>query len=306
MTGRPAGGRWSVWATAQQSSAAQRRGRYTPGSMAHPAKMLPAIAAHAVDAYTRPGDRVLDPMCGTGTTLVEAAHAGRHALGVEYEARWAQVARANLALAGRQGALGSGRVLVGDARHLAEVIPPELHGLFALVVTSPPYGASVHGRVTSTRDSGEAGVHKFDWTYGTDKANLAHQPLARLLDGFTAILAGCAAVLRPGGRVVVTTRPWRRGGELVDLPGMVAARGPDAGLEFEERCVALLAGIRDSRLVARPSFFALHNARKARDAGQPQALITHEDVLVFRRPQKPGSSRESQGVQRVLSRAAPR
>lgn len=284
MNGGAGDGLCSVWATAQQSSAAQRRGRYTPGSMAHPAKMLPAIAAHAVNVYTRPGDWVLDPMCGTGTTLVEAVHAGRNAVGVEYEDRWARVARANLALAKRQGAPGSGQVVVGDARALAAVVPTELHDLFALVVTSPPYGASVHGRVTSTRDSGEAGVRKFDWTYGTDKANLAHQPLTRLLDGFTAILAGCATVLRPGGRVVVTTRPWRRGGELVDLPGLVASRGPDAGLEFEERCVALLAGIRRSRLVARPSFFALHNARTARDAGQPQAVIVHEDVLVFRKP----------------------
>jgi DNA modification methylase len=28
---------------------------------------------------------VLDPMCGIGTTLVEAVHLGRHAIGVEYE-----------------------------------------------------------------------------------------------------------------------------------------------------------------------------------------------------------------------------
>ncbi|WTW98184.1 DNA methyltransferase [Streptomycetaceae bacterium NBC_01309] len=289
MTKGSAGRPGSVWATAQNSAAAQRRGRYTPGSMAHPAKMLPAIAAHAIDAYTRPGDWVLDPMCGTGTTLVEAAHAGRNALGVEYETRWAEVARANVLLAGLQGALGSGRVLVGDARTLSTVVPHELHGRFALVVTSPPYGASVHGRVSSTRDSGEPGVRKYDSTYGTDRANLAHQPLARLLDGFARILAGCTAVLRPGGRVVVTTRPWRRGGELVDLPGLVAARGAEAGLEFEERCVALLAGIRGSELVARPSFFALHNARKSRADGQPQAVIAHEDVLVFRRPE-PASS----------------
>lgn len=290
MTGRSTDGLRSVWATAQRTAAAQRRGRYTPGSMAHPAKMLPAIAAHAVGAYTRPGEWVLDPMCGTGTTLVEAVHAGRHAVGVEYEPRWAGVARANVTLAGLQGALGSGRVLVGDARTLTTVVPPELHGRFTLVVTSPPYGASVHGRVASTRDSGEPGVRKYDATYGTDRANLAHQPLTRLLDGFTRVLAGCAAVLRPGGRVVVTTRPWRRAGELVDLPGLVAARGPAAGLEFEQRCVALLAGVRDGELVARPSFFALHNARKARTDGQPQAVIAHEDVLVFAKGTPPPGS----------------
>ena len=61
----------SVWATAQQDARTQRRGRYLPASTAHPAKMLPAIA---ITPYTRPGDLVADPMCGIGTTLVEAIH----------------------------------------------------------------------------------------------------------------------------------------------------------------------------------------------------------------------------------------
>jgi hypothetical protein len=38
-----------------------------------------------VTADARPGDLVLNPMCGIGTTLVEAVHAGRDPIGVEYE-----------------------------------------------------------------------------------------------------------------------------------------------------------------------------------------------------------------------------
>ena len=48
--------------------------------------MLPAIAATAITRYTEPGDLVADPMCGIGTTLVEAIHLGRDAIGIEYEA----------------------------------------------------------------------------------------------------------------------------------------------------------------------------------------------------------------------------
>jgi hypothetical protein len=93
----------SVWATAQQAGPSQRRGRYVPASVKHPARMLPAIAAHAVASYTQPGDLVFDPMCGIGTTLVEAVHAGRDAIGVEYESRWSDIADANLALAHTTG-----------------------------------------------------------------------------------------------------------------------------------------------------------------------------------------------------------
>ena len=121
-----------------------------------------------------------------------------------------------------------------------------------------------------------------------------------LLTGFTRILAGCTVLLRPGGTVVVTARPWRQHGELVNLPGAILAAGAAAGLIPAERCVALLAGLRGQRLIPRPSFFQLDNIRKARARGEPWHLIVHEDVLVFRAPGFPGSSRELKGHQREL------
>ncbi|MEU0470932.1 site-specific DNA-methyltransferase, partial [Amycolatopsis sp. NPDC006131] len=46
----------SVWTTAQSSPAAQRKGKYTPESTPHPAKMLPDVVRHAVEHYTAPGE----------------------------------------------------------------------------------------------------------------------------------------------------------------------------------------------------------------------------------------------------------
>jgi modification methylase len=283
----------SVWNTAPTSAPAQRKGRYVPGSAAHPAKMLPQIAAHAISTYTRPGDLVLDPMCGIGTTLVEAIHLGRSALGVEYEPQWAKLARLNAASATHEGGTGSGAVHCGDACRLTQLIPATLHGAVDLVVTSPPYGPSVHGQVRSSRETGERGVVKKDFRYSHDPANLAHVSTGRLLDAFTEILTQCRLMLRPGGTAVVTTRPWRERGELIDLPSAVLAAGRAAGLIPTERCVALLAGIRDSRLIARPSFFQMKNVRDARCQGIPLSVVQHEDVLVFTRPGNHLSSGES-------------
>ncbi|MGF1431543.1 TRM11 family SAM-dependent methyltransferase [Kitasatospora sp. LaBMicrA B282] len=274
----------SVWVTAQKPAAGQRRGRYTPTSSAHPAKMLPAIAAHAIATYTNPGDLVLDPMCGIGTTLVEAVHLDRNAIGIELEGRWTAVARANLNLARTQGATGTATVTTGDARHTHTHIDPAHHGRVQLLLTSPPYGASVHGRVNATRDTHHGGIAKFDTTYGTNPANLAHAPTDHLLDAFATILTNCTPLLASGAHVAVTARPWRHHGELVDLPTAVIAAGQAAGLTPVERCVALLAGVRDGELLARPSFFQLTNIRAARAAGVPMHLIVHEDVLVFRKP----------------------
>jgi modification methylase len=300
----------SVWLTAQHNSRSQRTGRYLPGSVAHPAKMLPAIARHAINAYTNPGDLVVDPMCGIGTTLVEALHLGRRGFGVEYEPRWAVYARANIEHARTQGASGYAQVACADARTLLDITPQELLGTAALVITSPPYGASLHGQIRSTSESGEPGVRKFDWKYSTDKTNLAHVGLDELIDGFAKILTQCAALLRPGGVIAITARPWREHGELVDLPSEVIAAGLRAGLVPVERCVALLAGIRDNTLVARPSFFQLNNVRKKRAEGLPHSVIAHEDVVVLKRPESESShgreQRRSEDVSETTAAAGHR
>ncbi|MFF3466940.1 TRM11 family SAM-dependent methyltransferase [Streptomyces sp. NPDC002619] len=246
--------------------------------------MLPRIAAHAISTYTRPGDLVLDPMCGIGTTLVEAVRLGRQAIGTEYEPRWATLASANVRHVIITTGGGRGEVVCGDARRLTTLIGEEYHGRVALVVTSPPYGNSVHGQVRSTKETGNPGVLKKDHRYSHDPSNLAHVSTDQLLEAFTDILTQCRKVLRPGGTVVVTTRPWREHGELIDLPSAVLGAGKAAGLTPTERCVALLAGIRDSRLITRPSFFQMKNVRDARRDGIPLSVIQHEDVLVFTRP----------------------
>ena len=129
--------RLSVWPTAQHDARTQRCGRYLPESTAHPAKMLPAIAATAITRYTQPGNLVADPMCGIGTTLVEAIHLDRDGIGIEYEDRWASLAAANVAWARRHGATGTAEVIRGDARQLPALLPPGMAGRAALVINLP-------------------------------------------------------------------------------------------------------------------------------------------------------------------------
>ncbi|NKY33828.1 site-specific DNA-methyltransferase [Nocardia speluncae] len=295
----------SVWATAQNAPAAQRRGRYHPDSTAHPAKMFPAIVQHAVETYTRPGGLVLDPMCGIGTTLVESLHLGRRAVGVEYEARWAQLACTNIGLAREAGIDLDGEVYHGDARKLTTLIPQESRGQVDLVITSPPYGDSLHGHV---RANGKAPVVKSNHRYGAvlDRGNLANVGIGRLLSGFTKILAGAAEYLAPGGHVVITARPWRQHAELVNLPAHLFTCGELAGLVPVERCVALLGRLSDGELVARSSFFQRDFVVKQRTAGLPIHLIAHEDVVVLRKPDAAATSAENRRARpRFLSNTTP-
>ncbi|MGH3494364.1 MAG: TRM11 family SAM-dependent methyltransferase, partial [Sciscionella sp.] len=263
----------SVWVTGQEVSRTQRHGRYLPDSVRHPGKMLPSIARHAIEAYTQPGEMVFDPMAGIGTSLVEAVHLGRDAIGTEYEPQWVHLTQANLRHAATQGASGTGAVWHADARHLPDELLDRYAGKVRLLLTSPPYGPSNHGQVTVAGRLGHSGkVAKRDNRYSADRRNLAHRSTRELLGGFEAILRAALPLLAPGATVAVTARPWRRGGELVDLPTAVFDALRAAGLTPVERCVALLArddrgdgggGGDGERLIAHGSFCQLKNIRDA-------------------------------------------
>lgn len=49
----------------------------------HPGRFVPQIPAALIGTLTRPQEIVLDPFCGSGTTLVEAQRLGRDAIGVD-------------------------------------------------------------------------------------------------------------------------------------------------------------------------------------------------------------------------------
>ena len=52
----------------------------------YPARFSPALVRAAIHAFTKPGDLVLDPFVGGGTTLVEALASGRHGIGSDISA----------------------------------------------------------------------------------------------------------------------------------------------------------------------------------------------------------------------------
>ena len=57
----------------------QELGYFTHGFFRYFGKFPPVIATYLITEYTAPGDIVFDPMCGSGTTGVEAMYLGRKA-----------------------------------------------------------------------------------------------------------------------------------------------------------------------------------------------------------------------------------
>jgi hypothetical protein len=58
----------------------------THGFYKYPARFSPVFARAVIEAFTKPGDLVLDPHVGGGTTIVEARAVGRETIGVDISA----------------------------------------------------------------------------------------------------------------------------------------------------------------------------------------------------------------------------
>ena len=67
------------------------------GKKAHPTQKPEALLHRVLLASTRPGDVVLDPFFGTGTTGAAAKRLGRHYIGIEREDEYIRVAEKRLA-----------------------------------------------------------------------------------------------------------------------------------------------------------------------------------------------------------------
>ena len=133
-----------------------------------------ALAESVIAAATSPGDVVLDPFAGYGTTLLVAERMGRRAVGVE-------LLPANVATILSRTS-DSATVVTGDARRLAD----HVSGPVDLVLTSPPYMTAV-----AHPENPLTGYSTDDGDYLTYLAELG------------AVFAQVARVLRPGGHAVL-------------------------------------------------------------------------------------------------------
>ncbi|WP_353507485.1 DNA methyltransferase [Intrasporangium sp.] len=151
-----------------------------------------SLATLVIESLTSPGEVVLDPFAGFGTTLVVASRLGRRAIGVELLPE-----RVSLIHDRAPGTT----VIEGDARGLHELVTEPVD----LCLTSPPYmtaNAHPHNPLTA--------YETLDGDYRTYLEQLAR--LARTVHD----------LLRPGGHLVVNVANIRHGGHTTALAWDVA------------------------------------------------------------------------------------
>ncbi|MGO4298420.1 DNA-methyltransferase [Glutamicibacter sp. MCAF14] len=65
-------------------------GTVPPSPGKHPCEKPQAMLRHMIETSSRPGDLILDPFAGSGSTLDAARGLGRRAIGIEQDERWCE------------------------------------------------------------------------------------------------------------------------------------------------------------------------------------------------------------------------
>jgi site-specific DNA-methyltransferase (adenine-specific) len=94
MVSHRSGGRLA-WADDKRATSNIYR-QSPPRKREHPNQKPVEMPAHFIGLHTTPGQAILDPFMGAGTTLVAAKDLGRRAVGIELDERYCEIAARRL------------------------------------------------------------------------------------------------------------------------------------------------------------------------------------------------------------------
>lgn len=160
----------------------------------HPAPFSFTDVARLIRFFSKPGDLVLDPFAGIGSTLKACALEGRRGVGIELNPRYAQLTRERLKreVIMDTGSIAEQNVREGDARIVLQTFDYES---VDFIVTSPPYWNILHKEDHKVKQ--ERKVHELDTRYSDDPRDLGNvKDYEAFLRELTSILAQCGTVLK--------------------------------------------------------------------------------------------------------------
>lgn len=229
----------------------------------HPAMFPVELCRRLIEVYTRPGELVLDPFMGSGSTLVAAQELARRAIGLDVNPAYVKLARNRLSQTGSAEPALHPELHCLDAKDLLKVVKPQS---VDLVVTSPPYW-NVHRRRRSAD-------HKESRPYSTLAADLGNiTEYTGFLGALGSAFAEVHEALRPGKRCVVVLMDLRVKSAFIPFHMDVTQRLRQVGFVLEDIMIW------DRR----------KEYNNLRPLGFPYVFVVnkvHEYLLIFRREEQ--------------------
>ncbi len=192
------------------------------GVLVHPAKFPETMAQEFIEFFTKQGENVLDPMAGTGSTLVAALRAGRNSYGIELNPKYAEIA--NQIIEEERAALGDpvssleSQIINGDAAQISSYPLPT----FDYVLTSPPYWDMLRVKGAETQKKRRA-TTELDVHYSDDPHDMGNiSDYDEFVEKLTGIYKGLKPLLREKSYLTIIVKNVKKAGKIYPLAWDIA------------------------------------------------------------------------------------
>jgi DNA modification methylase len=196
----------TVWSFPDRGDWATHKGDF-PGNWA------PQIPRNLLLRYSKEGDTVLDPMVGSGTTLIECKLLNRNAIGFDINPEYVKLTKQRLNFNVTNADI---KVEIGDARDLSRIKNESID----FILTHPPYANMI--KYSDNKIEGDlsniGNIKKF-----CDEIEIVAKEFYRVLkyDKFCAILIGST----------------RKNGMFIPIPHMILDRFLKVGFKLKEEII---------------------------------------------------------------------
>jgi hypothetical protein len=191
----------------------------------HPAKFPETLVEEFIEFFTKEGQIVLDPMVGTGSSLVAALRQGRAGIGVELNPEYARIAQQVVQdeAAELERTELDVRVFQGNAAAYPALAAQHDLPQADYLITSPPYWDMLHARGSQTqktrREDGE-----LDVVYSADSADLGNvSDYDEFVERLVAVYAGIQPYLRERAYLTIIVKNVKKKGKIYPLAWDLAA-----------------------------------------------------------------------------------
>ncbi|TET91792.1 MAG: DNA methylase [Methanomassiliicoccales archaeon] len=231
----------------------QKRGDWATHKGDFRGNWAPQIPRNLLLRYSKVGDTVLDPMVGSGTTLIEAKVTGRNGIGLDVDpsALLVSLSRLDFDVSDDDIPESSQKVFIGDARNM-DLVENESIDLGLIHPPQPDYIGNVNGRNSADLSF----VSSFD-EYCKEMKEVAKEMFR---------------TIKPGKYCSILIGDTRRHKHYVPISHRIMQNFLDVGFTLKENVIKRQWNCSQSGFWAR---------RSKRDNF---LLISHKNLFVFRKP----------------------
>jgi DNA modification methylase len=194
----------------------------------HPAKFPETLAQEFIEFFTKREQVVLDPMAGTGSTLVAALRCGRNSYGIELNPNYVEIAHQVIAKESDDLGLIDAdlrtEMITGDAAQLPEIVDANNIPIIDYVLTSPPYWNMLHSRGAETQRNRRNSID-LDLFYSNDPNDLGNiEDYDEFLERLIIIYQGLKPYMKPRAYLTIIVKNIKKGGRIYPLAWDLAGK----------------------------------------------------------------------------------